>query len=254
MDWKRVWEQRATGISSDFQLDRGRRQHDTHIEHLAEQALISFIEPTTSETILDAGCGTGVNILRLHSRVRRMIGIDYSSGSLARCKRNLQDHGICTAQIYNASVTTLPLADGSVDKVLCMSVLQYLDAQEVRQAFAEFIRVLKPGGVLILHVKNLSSLYWSTLLPAKKAKALLTGKGQIEHVRHFKWYVNELESVGCDVLDYDSFNLLLVDMLPRKAVSMIRAVEVGHHDDFFFRSRITRRYGAELFIKARTRS
>ncbi len=254
VDWKRVWEERAVRASSDFQLDRGTPPQDARTEHLAEQALIRFIDPLASETVLDAGCGTGVNILRLHKKVRGVIAIDYSAGSLDRCKAKIRENCIGNAQASKASVTAIPVADRSVDKVLCMSVLQYLSAEEVRRALFEFVRVLKPGGTLILHVKNRSSLYWLTLLPAKKVKALFAGKRQIEYVRPFGWYIDELRSVGCSVLAYDSFNLMLLDILPRKAASRIRAFEVKHHDDFIFRNRMVRQHGAELIIKARIRS
>lgn len=252
VDWKQVWEQRSRGSISDFQLDRGRHAHDQEIENLSERELIEFIEPGASETVLDAGCGTGVNILRVHSRVRKVIGIDYSSGSLDRCQKRIQEHGIANAQVRTASVTSIPLPDRSVDKILCMSVLQYLDQREFRQAVMEFVRVLTPGGIIILHVKNLSSLYWLTLWPAKKLTRFLKGRGQIEYVRHFQWYVNELRSLGCSILGYDSFNLLTIDKMPPRLVSFVRGFELRHHNNFLFRNLLVRRYGAELMIKART--
>ena len=48
-----------------------------------------------------------------------------------------------------------------MDRVLCTSVLQYLDDAQLRAAFREFARILKKDGTLVLHVKNLASLYLS---------------------------------------------------------------------------------------------
>lgn len=252
VNWRQVWEQRSKASASDFQLDRGRDPHDQETEKLSEQNLINFIEPQATQKILDAGCGTGVNIRRIHSRVTRIIAMDYSVGSISRCKRNIEANRIENAQIYTGSVTAIPLPDRCVDKILCMSVLQYLNEQEVRRAFQEFLRVLVPGGMIILHVKNFSSLYWSTLWPAKKVIAFFKGRAQIEYVRRFYWYVNELTRLGCVVREYDSYNLLTLDLMPQRLFSSVRGFEIRHHDGWVFSSPFARRHGAELLIKATT--
>src|SRR5579863_4378759 len=163
VNWRLVWEDKSKGDVSDFELDRGTSPRDREIENLSEQELINFIEPGPSEILLDTGCGTGVNILRLHSQVRNIVGIDFAWGLLERCQKRIEAHRIKNAHLCHASATAIPLPDGSVDRILCLSVMQYLNDDEFRQALREFVRVLTPGGVIILHVKNLSSLYWSTL-------------------------------------------------------------------------------------------
>lgn len=250
VNWRQVWEQRSKAARSDFQLDRGRKPHDQETENISEEQLVNFIDPGATETLLDAGCGTGVNILRLGSRVTKIIGMDYSLGSLGRCRRTIQENGIRNAEIYAASVTAIPLPDRCVDRILCMSVLQYLDEREVRRTIREFLRVLAPGGTIILHVKNFSSLYWLTLRPAKKAIAFFRGRAQIEYVRRFQWYVDELTRLGCAVREYDSYNLLTFDLMPERLVSAVRGFEIRHHNGAFFRSRFVRRHGAELLLKA----
>jgi ubiquinone/menaquinone biosynthesis C-methylase UbiE len=149
-----------------------------------------------------------------------------------------------------ASVSAIPLPDRSVDKVLCLSVFQYLDDREVGQALREFIRVLSPGGVIVLHVKNLSSLYWLTLRIVKRLKVLFRRGTRIEHLRSFRWYVNELTSLGCRVQDYNSFNLLAIDGMPKSVLSSIQRFELRHHGEPVFKAPFLRRHGAELKIKA----
>ena len=143
------------------------------LKRLSEEELLNFIEPGKLETILDAGCGTGANIFRIHSRVRNIIGFDYAWGSLERCRRRIRTHGFTNAHLCQASIAAIPLPDRSVDKILCLSVLQYLDDEEVRQALREFATVYYPEGRPILHVKNSCSLYWSTLRLAKSLMGLL---------------------------------------------------------------------------------
>jgi SAM-dependent methyltransferase len=251
ISWRRVWEDKSRENVPDFELDRGISPRDREIENLSEHELINFIEPREFETLLDVGCGTGVNVLRLHSRVRNIIGIDYAWGSLKRCQKRIQTNKIKNAYLYHASATAIPLPDCSVDRILCLSVLQYLDDVEFRQALREFVRVLTPGGTMILHVKNLSSLYWSTLWLAKKLKVLLGLSTRIEYFRSFRWYGNQLATLNCDVLDYNSFNLLYLDGMPKGILSHLQRFELRHHSDPFFRIPFIRRRGAELKIKAR---
>src|SRR5204862_6341344 len=98
-----------------------------------------------------------------HSRVKRIIGMDYADGAVQRCEERVRSAEIKNVELMQGSITNVPLPDRSVDKVLCMSVLQYLDDGQVRSAFREFARLLTGDRILILHVKNLSSLYLSTL-------------------------------------------------------------------------------------------
>jgi ubiquinone/menaquinone biosynthesis C-methylase UbiE len=223
---------------------------DAEIENLSKEELLHFTEPGRLETLLDAGCGTGVNILRLHSRVRNVIGIDYAKGSLERCQKRIQTQKLKNVQLCLGSVAAIPLPDRSIDKILCLSVLQYLDDQEVRQALREFVRVLRPGGVLILHVKNSSSLYWSTLQLAKALKGLLGWTTRLYYLRSFRWYANELAFLNCNILDYNSFNLLVLEGMPKTVLSLLQRFELRHRSAPFFRAPFIRRHGAELKIKA----
>lgn len=249
-DWRQAWERESGSSVSDYELDRGRLPLNQEAEILSERELLSFIDPKDSETILDAGCGTGVNILRLHSRTRRIIAIDYAQGSLERCQQKIQARDIRNALLCVASVMAIPANDCSVDKILCMSVFQYLDDNEVRQALREFVRVLTPGGTIVLHVKNFSSLYWSTLWAAKRLKKLMGMSPRIEYLRPFRWYIKELKNSGLKILDYESYNLLMFDLVPQKLTSITQWFELKHHKGPFFRHPFVRRHGAELMIKA----
>src|SRR5208337_3756955 len=74
---------------------------------------------------------------------------------------------------------------------------------------------------------------------------------RIEFFRSFRWYANELKSVNCQILDYNSFNLLTIDRMPRKMLCFLQRLELRHHSDPLLRVPFLRRHGAELKIKAR---
>jgi SAM-dependent methyltransferase len=73
---------------------------------------------------------------------------------------------------------SLPLADGSMDAVLCALSVQYL--QYPTAVFAEFARVLSPGGVLVVSVSN-------RMFPTKAVRAWreATMEGRLDLVREY---------------------------------------------------------------------
>jgi ubiquinone/menaquinone biosynthesis C-methylase UbiE len=249
--WKKYWERQSEQCGSDFEFDRGITPRTGEIENSSNLELLNFIEPKPSETIFDAGCGSGSNILLLHTKVKRLIGMDYSRGALARCERRIISNRIENVKLIRGDLTSPPLRESSVDKILCMSVLQYLTDAEVRTSFVEFKRILKDRGIAILHVKNICSLYLSTLWAAKKAKAILGMKTKQEHVRSYRWYVKELESLGFEVLDYNSFNLLMIEGMPKRLLQFFQKLELKFYDRLPLRLGFLRRRGAELKIKVR---
>ncbi len=129
--------------------------------------------------------------------------------------------------------------------------IQYLDDFQVRTAFHQFKRILKNNGVLILHVKNSSSLYLSTLWAAKRIKSLLGKKPRIEYYRSFQWYIRELRTADFDIVDYNSFNLLMLESMPKALLLFFQKIELRNYDRPFFRTAFIRRHGSDLKIKAK---
>lgn len=250
-EWKNFWERKSDAAVSDYEFDRGTHPRASEIEELSNRELLEFIGPNPWDVVFDAGCGTGANILILCSRVKRVVGMDYSQGAVRRCGRKVLSNKVENARLVQGDVTCVPLRDRSVDKVLCMSVLQYLNDAQVRRALSEFRRVLRDSGALILHVKNISSFYLSTLWMAKRLKLLLGGKPKLEHFRSFRWYVNELQLSGFQVEVYNSFNLFMVESMPKRLLKFLQKLELRHYEKFPLRTSFMRRRGSDLKMKAR---
>lgn len=100
-------------------------------------------------TILDAGCGTGVNLiwLKRYAGNGEVYGIDVTLHALRFCRqRGLQ-------RLVRASVTDLPFDDSSFDLITSFDVLVQLPAGGAdEQAMREMYRVLKPGGIGFVRV------------------------------------------------------------------------------------------------------
>jgi SAM-dependent methyltransferase len=96
-------------------------------------------------SILDAGCGTGANLVML-GQYGAAVGVDIEPQALDLCRaRGLQG-------LARASVTELPFAAESFDLVTSFEVIYHLAVSDDEAALREVRRVLKPGGLLLLRL------------------------------------------------------------------------------------------------------
>jgi ubiquinone/menaquinone biosynthesis C-methylase UbiE len=110
------------------------------------EALLDRYLPTRSDLkILDAGCGTGGNLVSL-SRLGQTVGLDYSPLALGFCRQRKLD------RLVRASVTHVPLGASSFDLVTSFEVLYHAAVSDDVLALREFQRVLRPGGLLLLRL------------------------------------------------------------------------------------------------------
>jgi SAM-dependent methyltransferase len=92
---------------------------------------------------LDAACGTGRHSAYLASRGHRVIGVDTSPEMLARAREKVPE-----GEFHEADLHDVPLADDSVDLVVCAIALSHV--ADLGQALAELVRVLRPNGQLVI--------------------------------------------------------------------------------------------------------
>lgn len=99
--------------------------------------------------VLDAGCGQGRSFALLQQAFApsRMIGLDADPHSLQRSREEAERLGL-DVQLVASDCAAIDLPDASVDILFCHQTLHHLVEQE--RALAEFWRVLKPGGRLLL--------------------------------------------------------------------------------------------------------
>lgn len=96
-------------------------------------------------TILDVGTGTGYALPRLRRRFRQshVMGCDIAPAMLKEARRQ---RGLWrSSTLFAADGERLPLGPQSIDCVYSNLTLQWMDLE---RAFSEFLRVLRPGGVL----------------------------------------------------------------------------------------------------------
>lgn len=95
--------------------------------------------------VLDAGCGTGANLVLLSRRFTRAVGCDLSAEAAAlSASRGLR-------RVVVADLNALPFRAGAFDAVLSSDVLECQEVDEQR-AVGELARVTRVGGRLVLSV------------------------------------------------------------------------------------------------------
>ena len=152
------------------------------------------------QILLDAGCGTGIYTFALIDQVHRVEAVDLNRSMLSVARSKM----CSTAELNRigftqGSITHLPFKTQSVDGVMLNQVLHHLPDQAGdgwplhRRALKECVRVLQPGGVLIINScthKQLEKGFWfyelipnarttvmRKIIPERELDALICGVG-----------------------------------------------------------------------------
>ena len=113
------------------------------------RATLEAVPWETLRRVLDVGCGTG--LLEEAARSRRValpafVGVDVTLPMLRQARKKFLAAG--GVNWINSLAESLPFASGSFDAVVCANSFHYF--RQPREALAEFRRVLRPGGWLVL--------------------------------------------------------------------------------------------------------
>jgi arsenite methyltransferase len=112
---------------------------------------LRFAQIKEGETILDLGCGAGIDSVLAARRAGptgRIIALDFLPEMLERTSAAAAQAGLDNIEPLEAEMEAIPLADESVDHVISNGVIN-LSARK-RRVLAECARVLRPQGKLSL--------------------------------------------------------------------------------------------------------
>lgn len=136
---------------------------------------------TRGGSSLDMGCGPGVFTFHLARMGGSVIGVDGAPDMVATCETQRQKLGLDNVRFVQARLP-MDRADefAPADLVISSSVVEYVD--DLDAVLAQFARLLKPSGVLIVSMPNVASL--SRIF--QRVKFRLTQEPEIyRHIRHF---------------------------------------------------------------------
>lgn len=153
--------------------------------------ILDAVEWSPSAWVLDVGCGTGMLLNGAALRVPqgRAVGIDIwdphaGGGTLDVLMANARAEGVAErVEIKYADARSLPFADGLFDIVLCGGAVHHIirDRSDLEGVLGEMVRVLKPGGRLVIwdvpHMVEVSAAILGEMGVASRAAELVAFAG-----------------------------------------------------------------------------
>lgn len=210
-----------------------------------------LLSQTPAGKALDVGCGPGTMFRYLLDRGFECFGVDLSPQMVDACQRQFGHESGTHFEV--GTIEGLPFPDACFDVVLCLGVLEYVDAHA---ALREVARTLKPGGTLVVSMLNGHSPYrlWDRRVYRPAIKLARAARGHPQpvvpdlHPCSERTLRDWLTGQGLEIVDvvYFDFNLFLHpldDRHPRITVTVARALEA------LARSPL-RRLGTGFLVKA----
>ncbi len=132
-------------------------QADVAESFLNDELTIAWLGIEEGNRVLEVGCGTGGmarGLALVAGPAGYVVGIDLSETMLAEARRRSAD--VPNLEFLKADVHHLPFAEGSFDRCYSRNVFEVVD--DPRRALFEMVRVLRPGGVIVIPAPDYGSL------------------------------------------------------------------------------------------------
>ena len=118
-------------------------------EHLPRYALAS--ELARSAEVLDFGCGTGYGSAMLAATARSVTGLDIDGSALEWARAH---HRVDNLRFLQDDRLAADLPAASFDLITCFEMIEHVDETTQRAAIAQFQRLLRADGVLLISTPN----------------------------------------------------------------------------------------------------
>lgn len=168
------WGTRAEGYSEVNEKELAGSQREAWLHVLEEQ----FPEKKKEEMkILDIGTGPGFFPMILSEAGYTVTAVDYTEEMLEKAKENLgkyTKYGLERVTLQRMDAQNLEFADETFDVVISRNLTWNLEKPE--QAYKEWMRVLKPGGVLL----NFDANWYGYLYDEEKKEAYEADRKKVE--------------------------------------------------------------------------
>lgn len=152
MENQREQQEYFDDISEEY---RGKYENPNSIlEYEKTQRLAASFDLLTAgphDRLLEIGVGSGEFLYRFRKQHQQtdLVGIDLSASMIKAAQDTESSPHYC-----QGSITNIPIETDTVDIVVCIGVIGYVDTGDLERVFEELRRVLKPGGQLILSFAN----------------------------------------------------------------------------------------------------
>lgn len=140
----------------EWYLSRGR-----YYDWVERKTILKFLAPLPTDTVLDAGCGTGRLARDIAKISQTVYCADFSPKSIEVLTKTAAEAGIenIVSQVHDIK-NPFPFTE-MVDKVVCAQVIQHLPNNEARIAALHNMRDrLNPGGLCVVTLYNWNARFF----------------------------------------------------------------------------------------------
>jgi ubiquinone/menaquinone biosynthesis C-methylase UbiE len=167
---------------------------------LRSRNMIRKLQVRRGERIFEAGCGIGLDCLRIANKHALVVGGDLDTRfKYSSCLGNSKL--LKAIDFITMDLRYIPIRSQVFDKITCTDVLEHIDNDY--SVVSEFSRVLKNNGGLFVHVPNL--MRFAREKKTTSMKARLFARSEYGHVRD-GYTLNQLSALfiknGIQVCDY----------------------------------------------------
>ncbi len=162
--------------------------------------VLRLLALTAGEAVLDIGSGPGLLAAEMAQAVGptgRICGIDVSDSMLTLARGRAVPAGSASVEYRHGGADAVPYADGSFDAVVSTQVLEYV--ADIPAALAEALRVLRPGGRLLVLDTDWDSIVWHSTDPDRMRRILLTWEQHLADPFLPRTLGRQLRRAGFDV-------------------------------------------------------
>jgi ubiquinone/menaquinone biosynthesis C-methylase UbiE len=133
---------------------------------------------TAGMKVIDVGCGRGEIVRHCSALGADAYGVDYAPVAVHLARRALahQEQRPGQTGLAQADAKRLPFPDNFFDRALVFDVVEHLQPWELERAYGEIRRVLKPGGMIVIHTAP-NRWYDVYAYPVVRLVRRLTGDG-----------------------------------------------------------------------------
>jgi len=153
---------------------------------------LAFAALSEGVVVVDLGSGAGFDCFLAAQRIGssgHVIGVDMTPDMLDRARANAANDGYANVEFRLGEIENLPVADGTADMVISNCVINL--SSDKPRVFGEALRVLKPGGRLMV-----SDLVLARPLPPSVARSVAAYVGCIAGAMLKEDYLDAIRGAG----------------------------------------------------------